>query len=102
MIKAILNGILKIITSLVGFILSPLNSLISNLFPNMANAIGTFNTFVNNYFGSNLTFFFSMFPPIFKTLLVLFISFAISYYTIHYSYIAIVKIFNVIQKIKFW
>lgn len=102
MIKFLLNGFLKIISTLVGFLLTPLNSLISNLFPNMATSIATFNNFVDNYFGNNLTYFFSMFPPIFKSLLVLFITFAISYYAVHYTYIAIVKIFAIIQKVKFW
>lgn len=102
MIKAILNGILSALTGIVTFLLTPLNSLVANLFPDMTNTITTFNNFVNNYFGSNLTYFFSMFPPIFKSLLVLFITFSIGYYTVHFTYTALVKIFNVIQKVKFW
>lgn len=102
MIKGILNGILKALTVVVNFILTPVNSLVANLFPSMTNTIATFNNFVDTYFTTNLTFFFSMFPPIFKGLLVLFITFAIGYYTVHYTYTAIVKIFNVIQRIKFW
>ena len=102
MIKGILNGILKALVTVVGFLLTPINSLISNAFPDMATSIATFNSFITNYFSSNLAYFFSMFPPTFKTLLVLFITFSIGYYSIYYGYIAIVKIFNVIQKIKFW
>ena len=102
MIKAILNGILNALTGVVSFLLTPINSLVANLFPSMANAIATFNSFVSNYLGSNLTYFFSMFPPIFKSLLVLFITFCIGYYTVHFTYTALVKIFNVIQKVKFW
>lgn len=102
MIKGLLNGILKALSTVVGFILTPLNSLVANLFPNMASTIATFNNFVNTYFGSNLTYFFSMFPPIFKGLLSLFLTFCVTYYTVHYTYIAIVKVFAVIQKIKFW
>lgn len=102
MIKAILNGLLSALTGVVNFLLTPINLLVSNVFPNMSSAIATFTNFVNTYLGSNLSYFFSMFPPTFKTLLVLFITFCAGYYTVYYSYIAIVKIFNVIQKVKFW
>lgn len=102
LIKAILNGILNALVGVVSFLLTPLNNLVSTLFPNMASAIGTFNGFVDNYLGSNLAYFFSMFPPIFKSLLVLFFTFCITYYTVYFTYIALVKIFTIIQKVKFW
>ena len=102
MIKTLLNGILKAITSVIGFILTPINALFENLFPDMSNAISTFNTFVSTYVGGALSYFFSLFPPIFRVLLILWFTFVIAYYSVYYSYKAIIKIFNVIQKIKFW
>jgi hypothetical protein len=102
MIKSLLNGILKIVTTLIGFILTPVNALFTNLFPDMSNAISTFNTFVNTYVGGALSYFFSLFPPIFRTLLILWFTFVIAYYSIFYTYKAIIKIFTIIQKIKFW
>lgn len=102
MIKTLLNGILKAITSVVGFILSPINALFNNLFPDMSSAISTFNNFVTSYLGGALSYFFSLFPPIFKSLLVLWFTFVIAYYSIFYTYKMIIKIFNIIQKIKFW
>lgn len=102
MIKAILNGLLSALTGVVNFLLTPINALVSNVFPDMAGAIATFNSFVSNYLGSNLSYFFSMFPPTFKALLVLFITFCAGYYTVYFTYIAVIKIFNVIQKVKFW
>ena len=102
MIKAILNGLLSALTGVVSFLLTPVNLLVENLFPNMSSAIATFNSFVDNYLGSNLAYFFSMFPPIFKSLLVLFFTFCIAYYTVYFTYIALVKIFTIIQKVKFW
>lgn len=102
MIKAILNGLLSALTGVVSFLLTPVNALVENLFPDMANAIATFNNFVDTYLGSNLAYFFSMFPPIFKSLLVLFFGFCIVYYTVYFTYISLVKIFTIIQKVKFW
>lgn len=102
MIKALLNGILTMITKLVNLFLIPINALFTNLFPDMTNAINTFNTFCNTYLGGTLTYVFSILPPIFRNILIIWFGFLISFYTIKYSYIAIIKIFNIIQKIKFW
>lgn len=102
MINGILKGILKVITKLLSIFLLPINLLVNQLFPNMSTAIGHFNTFVNTYLGSTLSFFFSILPPIFRSIIFIWLTFLISYYTIYYSYLAIVKIFDLIQKIKFW
>lgn len=102
MINAIINGILKIITTLLSVFLLPINLLIENLFPDMTNSIAHFNNFVTSYLGSSLSFFFNLLPPIFRSIVILWLTFLISYYTIYYSYLAIVKLFDIIQKIKFW
>lgn len=102
MIKKLLNGILNMASSLVSLVLTPINLLIENLFPNMANAISTFNTFVNTYIGGSLSYFFNLLPPIFRSLLVIWFTFVIAYYGIIYTYLGIKKIYEVIQKIKFW
>lgn len=90
------------ITSLLNLFLLPINALIENIFPSMSNAIQTFNNFVNNYLGNNLAYFFSMLPPIFKSILFIWFTFVISYYSVYYTYKAILKIWDIIQKIKFW
>lgn len=102
MIKALLNGILGLAKKLIAIVLTPINLLITNLFPNMASAITTFNNFVNQYIGGSLSYFFSLLPPIFKTLLVLWFTFVITYYGFIYTYKGIIKIYQVIQKIKVW
>lgn len=102
MIKAILKGLLKALSSVVTGLLTPVNALFTNLFPNMANAIATFNSFINRFFGDGLSYFFSILPPTFKSLLVLWFTFVIAYYGIYYTYVGILKLFNVIQKVKFW
>lgn len=102
MIKAIINGILNILMKIIDIVLTPLNLLFDNVFPNVSSMISTFNTFVTNYVGGALSYFFSILPPIFRGLLVLFITFVIAYYGIYYTYIGIKKIFDIIQKIKLW
>lgn len=102
LIKALLNGILNVITSLLNIFLLPINALIENIFPDMSSAISTFNNFINTYVGGTLSYFFSILPPIFRGLLVLWFTFVIAYYSVYYTYLAIIKIWSVIQKIKFW
>ena len=58
MIKALLNGILNVITYLLNIVLYPINILFANLFPDMTSSINTFNTFVSRYLSTNLTYFF--------------------------------------------
>lgn len=102
MIKAIINGILNICMKVIDIVLTPINVLFDNLFPNVSDMISTFNTFVTTYVGGSLSYFFSILPPIFRGLLITFITFVIAYYGIYYTYIGIKKIFDIIQKIKLW
>lgn len=102
MIKALINGLLKLLLMILNIVLLPINALIENVFPDMANAIQTFTDFLNNILGNNMVFFFHLLPPIFRSLLVIWFTFVISYYTIYYTYLAILKIWTIIQKIKFW
>ena len=53
MIKALLNGILKFAIKLVDIVLTPINLLFDNLFPNVSDMISTFSTFVNTYIGGS-------------------------------------------------
>ncbi len=102
MIKAILNGILNFIIKVLDIVLIPINALFTNLFPDVSSMISTFNNFVNTYLGGGLAYFFSLLPPIFRGLLSTFITFTIAYYGVYYVYVGIKKIFDIIQKIKFW
>lgn len=102
MIKAILSGLLSMLTSIVNIFLLPINVLFENLFPDMTNSISVFNQFVNNYLGGSLSYFFSIFPPIFRNTLIIWLAFVVGYYTIHFTYTSAIKVWTIIQKIKFW
>lgn len=102
MIKGILKGILKMILAVLNIVLLPINALIENVFPSMATAIQNFTSFLNNVVGNNLVYFFHILPPIFRSLLITWFTFVIAYYGIYYTYLGILKIWDIIQKIKFW
>ena len=102
MAKALMKVIMKLVTGVLDIVLLPVNSLISTIFPDMTTAISNFNSFVNNYVGGTISYFASILPPITRNIIGLWLSFLVIYYGIVWSYTAIVKIFNVIRKIKFW
>lgn len=102
MIKALLNGILNMAQWVVNLILTPINSLVNALFPDMSGAISNFNNMVNNYIGGSLSWFANLIPPITKSMILLGITFLIAYYGAIWSYTLVIKLYNVIQKVKFW
>lgn len=103
MFKLLFNGILSVVKSLLGLILAPVNALVTALFPSsLTSAIGNFNTLINTYVVGGVSWFTNLLPPIFKSLVIMALTFMASYYIFVWSYTAIIKIYNVIQKIKFW
>lgn len=102
MIKALINGILNIVSWVVNLVLTPINLLISNLFPDMSNAINNFNNMVDTYIGNTVSWAANFIPPLTKSMIVLGITFMITYYGVIWTYTLTIKLFNVIRKIKFW
>lgn len=102
MAKALFNVLFKIIQSALQIGLAPINLLVVNLFPDFSTLISTFNNNVNTYIGTKIGFFSILIPPFTKSLIILYLTFLISYYTISFSAHIIIKIFKIIQRIKFW
>lgn len=102
MINAIFSGLFKVLNYLIDLILTPLNLLVSNIFPDFSQMIGSFTTAVDTYIGPTLSYFFSMLPDVTRYLLFIYLSLMIGYYTISVSAFAITKIWTLIQKIKVW
>lgn len=102
MAKALMKVIMKLATSAVNIILLPINSLIDGIFPDFSSSISSFNSFVSTYVGGTITYFSSILPPITRSVIGLWLTFLITYYSVSWSYALIIKIYNVIRKIKFW
>lgn len=102
MAKALMNVIMKLVTSVINIVLIPVNALLAPLFPDsLSTAISNFTNLLNRI-GGIISWFTTLLPPIFKSLVLMALSITVAYYTIAWSYTLIVKIYNVIQKIKFW
>lgn len=102
MIKAILKGIMSLVSSIVGLILTPINLLINGIFPDMSTYISNFNTFIHSNVFTPLSWIASFIPTGVKSLLLVWLTFLITYYGIIWTYTGIIKIYNVIRKVKFW
>lgn len=98
LIDAFLDGIVVALDAVTG----PLTALLNNLFPDMTSAISYFIYFVNTYVGSVIAWFSNFVPPITRSMIGLWVTFLIVYYTVAWTYSLFIKVFNVIQKIKVW
>lgn len=101
-LNTVLNVLTNLLISIVNFVLTPINLLVSNLFPDVSQYIAIFNNFVNTRIGTGFGYFFSILPPFTKGLIIIWLSFCVVYYPVYYTYIGIVKLYNVIQRIKLW
>lgn len=102
MAKALMKVVMKLVSSVVDIVLLPINALISNIFPDFSEAISNFTSFVTNYVGGSIGYFASILPPITRSIVGLWLTFLVTYYGVSWSYSLIIKIYNVIHKIKFW
>lgn len=102
MINAIFNGLFKVLNFLLNIILTPINALVVNFFPDFNQMISSFTSAVDTYIGGGLAYFFSLLPEITRYVIVMYLTLLIGYYTLSVSLFAITKIWTLIQKIKVW
>lgn len=89
--KTIANGLLVLI-----------NPLVANLFPNFSTMVYNFNLYINTYFTSALNYFFHILPPNARSLVLLYLTILVSYYTISITLHGILKVYTIIKNIKIW
>ena len=102
MAKAIFKVFFKIIVALTNVILTPINLLVANLFPDLSSIIARFTYACNTYLGSGLSWFYNIIPTNARNLVTIYITILISYYTISISVHAILKVYTIIKNIKIW
>lgn len=91
-----------IITTLTNVILTPVNLLVSGLFPDLSNIIARFTYACNTYLGGGLTWFYTIIPTNARNLITIYVTILISYYTISISVHAILKVYTIIKNVKIW
>lgn len=102
MLNAIFTFLFNIITGLANIVLSPLNSLFVNFFPNFSEMINKLTITIHTYASVNFHWFSLLIPPTTKELIKIWLAFLIAYYTLSFTIHAIAKVFDIIRRIKFW
>lgn len=102
MAKVLFKVFLGFIKSVADIILAPINLLIVGLFPDLSNLISTFNSAVSRLIGAGVGFFSYMLPSGTKTLILFYLGILISYYTVSITVHGILKVINIIKRIKIW
>ena len=101
LITALFNFILKIVMSIVQLICLPLNALFSNVFPSFDNYIEIINNGLNSAFNS-LSWAISIIPPMVRQVLLFIFTIELSIVLIMRSTKLTAKVWNILQKLKFW
>lgn len=101
MIQLLFNSLIKLLTGLVKILVLPLNLLISTTLPNIATHITTTTNTITQFF-TNLAWPLSIVPIGILNTLAFILLIEIAKHTIYISTHALIKMWNIFQKIKFW
>lgn len=101
MFKALFNVIINMLATLIQIIVWPINSVISATLPDLSDKILAVTNSLNTMFDS-ITWALGVIPtPIIETALFI-LTIEIAKHTIFISTHALIKVWNLMQKIKFW
>lgn len=101
MFKALFNIIINLVASIIQIVVWPLNTAITAVVPDFSSKLVEINTTIGSIF-THMSWAISILPPVLITTLLFIIACEIAKHTIFVSTHALLKIWNIIQKIKFW
>lgn len=101
MFATLFNLIFNLLATLVQIVLFPINNIVDSLLPDLTDKI----TYLNNNMPAlfnNINWFINILPSYTRTVLLFAIEIMIVKYTIYISTHAVIKVWNLFQKLKFW
>lgn len=101
MFKLLFNGITGILANLLSVICWPINQVITGILPDFSDKLTYITDNLSSIF-SGLTWAISILPPVIVTTLLFILTLEVAKHTIFTSTHSLVKVWNLIQKIKFW
>lgn len=101
MLQLFINFFLKVLMSVVQIIVWPINQLLSNFLPSISTQITSVTNILNTIFDS-LTWALGVIPTPIISVLTFIIVVEIAKHTIFLTSHVILRLWNVIQKVKFW
>lgn len=101
MFKALFNLIINLLASVIQIVVWPINQLIIATMPDLSAKIADVTTTLNSIFNS-ITWGLGLLPPIVIETLLFITTIEIAKHTIYISTHTLIKVWNILQKIKFW
>lgn len=100
--STILDFIISLIGNMINLIVFPIDTLIRTMFPDFSSMITNFNSAVDYFLTTPISFIMYHIPPMTKSILLFYITLLIGYYSIIFIYKGIILIPQLIRKVKFW
>ena len=101
MIKLLFNFIINLLATVIQIIVFPINALIANTLPDISDKIVQVTSFLSNIF-DNMTWALSIIPTPVLAVLTFIVTCEIAKHTIKVSTHSLIRVWTVLQKIKFW
>lgn len=101
MFKALFKIIIDLLATLIQIVVWPVNIVISNTLPDLSDKILSVTNTLNNVFDS-ITWGLGILPSILVETLLFILLVEIAKHTIYVSTHTLIKVWNILQKIKFW
>lgn len=101
MFKLFFNGIINLLATVIQIIVWPINTIIVNTLPDLTSKITLVTNGINQLF-NGIGWALGLLPPTILATLVFIISVEIAKHTIYLSTHTLIKVWNILQKIKFW
>lgn len=101
MFKALFKIIINLLATVIQIIVWPVNTVISNALPDLSDKILSVTNTLNSVFDS-ITWGLGILPSILVETLLFILLVEIAKHTIYVSTHTLIKVWNILQKIKFW
>ena len=101
MFKALFNIIINLLATLVQVVLSPLNLAVSSAFPDFTDKVSDVTNTLSTVF-NGMGWALGMVPPVLLGVLIFIVTCEIAKHTVFISTHALIKVWNLFQKLKFW
>lgn len=101
MFKILFSIIINLVGSLVQLVCLPINAVITAALPDLSSKLLQVNNVITNVF-DNLSWALGLIPPAITEVILFILTVEIAKHTIYISTHTLLKIWNIVQKIKFW
>lgn len=101
MFKALFSLIINLVASVIQIVCLPLNLAVSSALPDLTEKISFVTTQFSTIF-NNINWALGLIPPILIETILFIITIEIAKHTIYLSTHTLLKVWNIVQKIKFW